>query len=147
MTSDTEIGAHPAPHAARVKLHESFFGLWGGPIAWLLQSSAGYVLASEPCFRDGIRTMAPPRALDWTWPAMIGVTTAAIVVALLSLWVSWRAFKRTEREVSGDTRDPMHAGSGRTRFLALWGMLLGGLFAVAAAMTYVAFLTLPRCAG
>lgn len=147
MTSETEFGAHPAPHADRVTLRESVFGLCGGPVAWLLQSSAGYALASEPCFREGVRAMAPPQALEWTWPAMIGVTTAAIVVALLSLWVSWRAFKRTQQEVSGDSRHLMDVGSGRTRFLALWGVLLGGLFAVAAAMTYVAFLTMPRCAG
>ena len=140
-------GTHPAPHADRVKRHEVYFGLCGGPLAWLLQSSAGYALASEPCFRDGVRAMAPPHALQWTGPAMIGVTTAAIVISLLSLWVSWRAFKRTQRAVSGDSRHLMDVGTGRERFLALWGALVGGLFAVAAAMTYVAFLILPRCAG
>jgi hypothetical protein len=147
MTSAIESGAHPAPHASRVTLHESFFGLWGGPIAWLVQSSAGYALASQPCFRNGVRAMSPPHALEWTWPAMIGLTTGAIVVSLLSLWISWRAFKWTRREAGGDSRHLMNVGAGRTRFLAVWGMLLGGSFAIAAAMTYVAFLTLPRCAG
>jgi hypothetical protein len=78
---------------------------------------------------------------------MIGVTTAAIVISLLSLWVSWRAFKRTQREMSGDSRHLMDVGTGRTPFLALWGAMVGGLFAIASAMTYVAFLMLPRCAG
>jgi hypothetical protein len=41
----------------------------------------------------------------------------------------------------------MEAGAARTRFLALWGALLGGGFALATAITGVAFVTLPRCAG
>ena len=147
MTSETEPTSHPAPQADRVKRLEVFFGLCAGPLAWLLQSSAGYALASEPCFRDGVRAIAPPQALQWTWPAMLGVTTAAIAISLLSLWVSWRAFKRTQREVSGDSRHLMDIGTGRTRFLALWGAIVGALFAIASAMTYVAFLLLPRCAG
>jgi hypothetical protein len=31
--------------------------------------------------------------------------------------------------------------------LALWGVFLGSAFALAAAITAVAFITLPRCAG
>jgi hypothetical protein len=147
MTSETESRSHPAPHAGRVKRYELFFGLCGGPLAWLLQSSAGYALASEPCFRVGVRVLTPPHSLQWTGSAMIGVTTAAVVISLLSLWVSWRAFKRTQREVSGGSRHLMHVGTERTRFLALWGAMVGGLFAIASAMTYVAFLMLPRCAG
>jgi hypothetical protein len=78
---------------------------------------------------------------------MIGLTTAAVVISLLSLWVSWRAFKRTQQEVSSDSLHLMDIGTGRTRFLALWGAMVGGLFAIASAMSYVAFLMLPRCAG
>jgi len=138
---------HPAPHANRVGLRESFFGLFGGPVAWLLQLCAGYALASDSCFREGIRTSAPPPGLEWTWPAMILITAAAVLMALLSLLVSWRAFKRTRQEAGGDSHHLAEAGSGRTRFLALWGMLLGSSFAIAAAMTAVAFFTLPRCGG
>ena len=144
MTPETESMPHPAPHAGRVKRYEIFFGLCGGPLAWLLQSSAGYALASEPCFRDGVRAMAPPQ---WTGPAMMGVTTAAVVISLLSLWVSWRAYQRTQGEVSGEPRHSIDVRTASERFLALWGALVGGLFAIAATMTYVAFLILPRCAG
>jgi heme/copper-type cytochrome/quinol oxidase subunit 4 len=35
----------------------------------------------------------------------------------------------------------------RTHFLALWGILLGSGFALAVAITAVAFATVPRCAG
>jgi len=142
-----ECDHHPAPQAGRVKLHESLFALFGGPIAWYVQLCGGYALASEPCFRGGHRTLAPIPALHWTWPAMILLMIAAVAIALVSLLVSWRAFKRTREEVRGDARQLMEAGAGRTRFLALWGMLLGGGFALAAAITGVAFMTVPRCAG
>jgi hypothetical protein len=136
-----------APQAHRVKLHEGFFGLFGGPIAWFLQFCAGYALASEPCFRGGERLAAPVPALRWTLLAMILSMAAAAAIALLSLLVSWRAYRRTKDEAPGETAHLVEAGAGRTRFLSLWGVLLGGVFAVATAMTGVAFLTLPRCAG
>jgi hypothetical protein len=136
-----------APQVYRAKLHESFFGLFAGPIAWFLQFCASYALASEPCFRGGERLAAPVPALQWTLLAMILSMAAAVVIALLSLLVSWRAYRRTKGEAPGATAHLVEAGPGRTRFLSLWGVLLGGAFAVATAMTGVAFLTLPRCAG
>jgi hypothetical protein len=136
-----------APLAHRSKLHESFFGLFGGPIAWFLQFCAGYTLASEPCFRAGERLATPVPALQWTLLAMCLSMTAGVAVALLSLIVSWRAYRRTKDEASGERAHPVETGAGRARFLSLWGVLLGSTFAVATAMTGVAFLTLPRCAG
>jgi hypothetical protein len=136
-----------ASQAQRVKLHESFFGLFGGPIAWFLQFCAGYALASEPCFRAGERLATPVPALQWTLLAMLVSMAAGIALALLSLIVSWRAYRRTKDEASGETVNLVEAGLGRTRFLSLWGVLLGSAFAAATAMTGVAFLTLPRCAG
>jgi hypothetical protein len=141
------VQQQPAPQASRVKLHESFFALFGGPLAWYVQLCVGYALASKPCFWGGDRLVAPPPALHWTWAAMILAMAAAVAVALLSLLISWRAYQRTHTKVPGDVRHLIEVGSGRTRFLALWGMLLGGAFALATTFTAVAFLTLPRCAG
>lgn len=130
-----------------MKRHESFFALFGGPLAWYLQLCAGYALASEPCFRSGGRLQAPVAALQWTWSAMLLSMAAAVAVALVSLTVSWRAYGRTKEEAPGETAHLMEAGAGRTRFLALWGVLLGSGFALATAITGVAFVTMPRCAG
>jgi len=138
---------HSAPRPQRVRLHGTFFALFGGPIAWYLQLCGGYALASDPCFRNGQRTLAPISAMYWTWPVMIGLMIAAVAIALMSLLVSWRAFNRTRGEVKGDAHQLMEVSAGRTRFLALWGMVLGGGFALAAAITAVAFMTVPRCAG
>jgi hypothetical protein len=139
--------SHPAPQAHRVGLLESLFGVLGGPLAWYLQLCAGYALASQPCFRGGVRVTAPLRTAQWTWPAMILAMLAAVAVALLALLISWRAFRRTRSEAQGGAAHLSEMGSGRTRFLALWGVLLGAAFASATAISAVAFITLPRCAG
>jgi hypothetical protein len=148
MTADSNhTSQHPAPHADRVKLHESFFGLFGGPLAWFLQLCGGYALASQPCFVNGSLARAPPASSHWTWPAMIGLMVVAVLIALASFLVSRQAFKRTREETHGDHYHLMETGAGRTRFLALWGMVMGSGFALATVLTAVAFLTLPRCAG
>jgi hypothetical protein len=144
---ETGLAEPKAGHAYRVRPRESFFALFGGPVAWFLQLCAGYALASEPCFRDGYRVAAPLPALQWTWPAMILVMALAIAISLLSLLVSWRTFKRTREDGAGDAHQSISVSEGRTRFLALWGVLLGSGFALATTFTAVAFLTLPRCAG
>jgi hypothetical protein len=148
MTANSyPLSPHPAPHANRVRLCESFFSLAGGPAAWFIQLCGGYALASQPCFVNGTRAAAPLARAHWTWPAMIILMATAIVVALGALLVSWQAFKRTRHEVQGDEHHLMETGAGRTRFLALWGIALGGGFALATAFTAVGFMTLPRCAG
>ncbi len=142
-----DLSLHPAPHAGRVKSLECLFGLVGGPLAWYLQLCAGYALASAPCFSGGSRMPAPLPALQWTWIAMLLATAAALAIALLSLLLSWRMYQRTKEEAAGGTARLLDGGAGRTRFLALWGVLLGSGFALATAITALAFVTLPRCAG
>lgn len=78
---------------------------------------------------------------------MIMLLIAGLLMALAAFAISWRAFERTRDEAGGDQRHLMEVGAGRTRFLALWGMLLGAGFAAATAITAVAFAVLPRCAG
>jgi hypothetical protein len=138
IPDDAALTHHPAPQRHRVAMFESVFGLIGAPLAWLLQLDVGYALASWPCFPKDQRGLVPVAGFAWTWPAMIIGMGAAVAIALAALGVSWRAFRATETEL---------AGGGRTRFLALWGMWLGGSFALATLLTSVAFMLLPRCAG
>jgi hypothetical protein len=130
-----------------VRVHEGLFALFGGPLAWFVQLNAGYALASQPCFLDGARVAAPTIAPDWTWPLMIALISVAVIVALGSALLSWRVYSRTEGEAQGDHRHVMEVGSGRTRFLALWGIFLGAGSAIATLLTAVGFWVLPRCAG
>jgi hypothetical protein len=144
---DQPLSHDPAPKRPAMRLHESFFALFGGPMAWFAQLNAGFALASQPCFLNGERTLVPPWAADWTWPSMIALMIIACTVALLSTLIAWRAYARTDDEAADDHCHIIEAGNGRMRFLALWGILLGAGSALATASTAVAFFVLPRCAG
>jgi hypothetical protein len=141
------LNPHPAPHRQRVTTLASLFGLVGGPLAWLIEVCAGFALASPACFSNTLRSARPPPQLAWTWPAMIGLMLMCVLVALAACAVSYRALLHTRSESPGDHEHLIEVGAGRTRFLALWGTLLGAGFAVAAAATAVAFVVIPRCAG
>ncbi len=78
---------------------------------------------------------------------MVLTTLGAFVVALLALRVSWRALGSAKSQASAEAGHSIDASSGRMRFLALWGVLLGASFALATAITGAIFIALPRCAG
>jgi hypothetical protein len=120
----------PASQRDRIP-RESFFALFAGPIAWYLQLCAGYALSGRSCA---------------AWPVMVAAMVVAASIALISLLVSWRILARTRAEAGGREPHPVQT-SERTRFLAQWGVVLGGGFAFATLMTGVAFIVLPRCAG
>jgi hypothetical protein len=135
--------ARAAPHP---RLHESFFALFGGPIAWFLHLCAGYALASEPCWRASDRVMHSPLALQWAWVGLVAATIAAVLVALGAMALSWRVHRQA-REAAVRADIDIDPAVGRAAFLSLWGVLLGGGSAVAAALTAIALHTLPGCAG
>jgi hypothetical protein len=144
---DPHLSRDPAPKRPAMRLRESFFALFGGPLAWFAQLNAGFALASQPCFFNGEHTVVPHRAADWTEPSMIASMIIACAIALLSMLISWRTYARTDHVAADDQCRMIEAGVGRTRFLALWGIFLGAGSALATASTAVAFFVLPRCAG
>lgn len=147
MTQHTALSHHPAPLRHQLSLREALFGVFGGPLAWFLQLCAGYALATFPCFPQHHRTVVPQSGYAWSFPVMVALLIAGVLVALAAFGVSWRTYVRTRDEAGGDHRHLMEVGAGRTRFLALWGMLLGAGFAIATSLTAIAFLLVPRCDG
>jgi hypothetical protein len=148
MNADhASLSHHPAPHRDQVSLFESVFGLLGGPLAWLIQVCANYTMASWPCFPQEQPNLVPQAGFAWTGSAIIDVSIAAFIISVAAFLVSRRAFNRVRDESHGDHQHLMDVGSGRTRFLALWGMIFSAAFAVGIAMDAVAYFLLPRCAG
>ena len=143
----SSLSHHPAPHRERVTLLELAFGIAGGPVAWFLEFNAGYALASWPCFPGDHPLQLPMDGYTWSWPAMIAVLVAAVVIGMAALWVSWRNWQRTRAEQPGGHGWLMEAGTGRTRFLAFWGLMFAAGFAVTSLVTGIAFIVLPRCYG
>jgi hypothetical protein len=133
--------AHPAPHRHRVGLLALCFGIVGAPLAWNIELLVGTALTGHQCFP---RYM--PRALPmWTgtWGFLLGMSIAAFVLAIAAALVAWRSWQRTSDETPGSA----HSGEGRTRFMAMSGLICSGLFLLALLFTLAAILLVPVCSG
>ncbi len=137
----------PAPHAERVGLWRIAFGITAGPVAWFIQVCAGEALATEPCFPDGQRYPMPPTSLDWSWPALVILLVLCVLLAFAAFLTSWRTYQATCAEDADRHGSLMDEGLGRTRFMALWGLLYGAGFCLVTLFTLVGYIALPRCAG
>jgi hypothetical protein len=137
----------PAPEGNRTSAGQMAFAIAAGPLAWFILVCAGEGLASEPCFPGGHRYPAPLVGLQWTWPALIALLILCGLVAFAAFALSWRMYRATRSEEGGRHSGLLDEGVGRTRFMALWGMLFSGGFFIATLFSLASYIALPRCAG
>ena len=145
---------HPAPARGRVSLSALWFGLFGAPAAWSVQTLVNYTVAAHGCY---------PRLVPLASPVtgalrgiVFGVSLAMLVVGGAATGVAWRTWRATREEHQGssgraDRHDMrtalLETGEGRTRFMALAGVLTSLTFVIVSlAHTAVVFLV-PPCAG
>jgi hypothetical protein len=132
---------HPAPHRDRVAVWETTLGLAGGPIGWIVQLAASYAIVAAPCYIGPDRQGAGQASL-WVIVLYVACLALAVVGGIVSLLV----YRRTRRETEHSEADLVEGGHGRTRFLALWGMLLGFGFAGVILLNGIALVGVPACA-
>jgi formate-dependent nitrite reductase membrane component NrfD len=134
---------HPAPHRHRVGLAALLFGLAAAPLAWNFQVLFSSSLAGYVCFPHA----APLSAPLWSgWrPVLFAVAGISIAVAVLGGLVSLRNWQRTFQERSGSAHHLLDLGEGRTRFMAMGGMLIGALFIYALLFGATALWLVPPC--
>jgi len=126
---------HPAPARGRVGAGALWFGLAGGFVAWSLMTLANLSVASHSCYPQLFPLVQP--SVPGTRGITFGISLVAIVVcvaATATSWRSWRATREEHQETTGagKAHAPEHAlletGEGRTRFMALAGVLASGTF-------------------
>lgn len=140
------LSDHPAPHRERVGTWQAAFGIFGGPLAWFVQLCVGYGLMATPCYPGPERQTTLSSEAAWTVPANIVVYLLCLALAVAAGFMALRSWRRTRGEKRGTPDQVMEAGHGRTRFLAVWGVLLGFGFAIVIAANAVALLVVPPCA-
>jgi len=145
-TPANSLSQRPGPYRGQVSLAELAFGLAAGPIAWAVELNVGFGLASWPCFPGDHRLQLPLYGYGWSFPALVAILLAATFIALVALWVSWNSLQKTRAE-SQRQAGHLDTGTGRAQFLARWGVVFSGGFALASLATGVAYLTVPRCGG
>lgn len=137
---------HPAPARGRVPLRLLWFGLAGAPLAWSAQLLAAFPLSAHACFPRLWPLTEPdigPTTLSSLLIALSIVTTAVSIFALVTAIRSWRA---TLDESRGDAHHALDVGNGRTRFMALGGILMSTIFLVATVAQGALVLLVQPCA-
>jgi len=134
---------HPAPARNEATLWSLCFSLAAPPLAWSLQSIAGYGLSSEACYPGDTPRTVPVFA--GLWELLLGINGVALVVGVVGMTIAYRNWRATRGETGGDTPHLIERGEGRTRFLAMCGLLLGAGFIVATVFTSVTLLISPLC--
>jgi len=136
---------HPAPHRSRVPLVALLFGLAAAPLAWNAQVLFSSALAGFVCYPHATPLAAP--LWSGSRPIQLAVNLAGIVIALAAGLVAWRAWRITKEERPGSIHHLLELGEGRTRFMALAGMLTSALFLIALAFGLTVLCLVPQCGG
>jgi len=134
---------HPAPQRHRVSLAALFFGLAAAPVAWNAQLLFGVALSAHACYPRDV-----PLALPiWSglWSILVAIDVAAILLAIAGGLVSFRSWRLTSEEAAGSAHHLLDRGEGRTRFLAMFGILTSVLFALGLLFATAAVFLVPLC--
>ncbi|HEY5106765.1 MAG TPA: hypothetical protein VII73_08330 [Caulobacteraceae bacterium] len=130
----SQIGPHehPSPHRDRVSPWTSLLALAAGPGAWILQLSVDFGVATSVCEQGGAPRAASPNP-GWG-PVdlfLVCFNLACLAIALAGGMTALAAWRRSRAEKPGCANAVLDVGEGRTRFLALCGMLTAAVFAIA----------------
>lgn len=139
---------HPAPHAGLVPLAALWFGLFGAPAGWAAQLITNYALNAHFCYPGDTPRASP----QFGGVRLVGLLVSAVVlvVSVAALVVAIRSWRTTRREAGRD-RSPDHhetaeIGEGRTRFMAMAGILVSGIFLFGVLMNGLPLIAMPVCA-
>lgn len=143
--SSAEQQPHPSPHRARVSPLATWFGILGAPVAWSLQEIVNVGLASYACYPHDI-PLAQPLWSHLTATTYI-VEAIALLIGVAAGATAWRNWRRTRTEKDGNAARLLGSGDGRTRFMAMVGMLTSGLFLVAIVVATLYIGGVPPCGG
>ena len=146
---------HPAPQRGNVPLWTLWFGFAGAPLGWTMQALANTALASHGCYPQIYPLRAP--VTGGLRGILFAVSVGAIGLGVAALAISWSTWRRTRGEHQANSghasRGHSHGtaaletGEGRTRFMALAGVLTSVVFLlVILAHTVAVFVVLP-CFG
>jgi hypothetical protein len=134
---------HPAPQRSRVSLVMLAIGLVGAPLAWSVQIVVGFAIAAYACYPQRMSLAAP--VLAGLKGQLAALSIAAIVLAAICTFVAWRSWSRTRGEQAGDHHALLEHGEGRTRFMAMCGLLTSAGFLIVLLFTSVVLVFVQPC--
>ena len=125
-TSRLEQGVHPSPRRDRVSPWAMWFCILGAPVAWSMQQLVNAPLFAHGCYPKDVPISTP----IWTNASSVALTVEliAIAVCVVAGLLAWRNWVRTRAEKEGTGHHLIEAGDGRSRFMAMVGLICSGLF-------------------
>lgn len=121
------------------------FGLFGAAGVWVLQTEIGEALSAQACYPHRAALAAPQWA--WLMPVLTAVSIGALLIGLAGAALAWRNW-RVARNGQPDSEPAVPDTSlGRTRFLAMAGLMLSLLFLVGLLATGFAVMLVSPCSA
>ena len=154
MAEQQRGGAHPAPARHDVSSGLLWFGLFGGPAAWTIQTLVDLAVTSHGCYPRLFPLEAP--ILSSLRAIVVTVSLAALIVCIVAALAAIRTWGQTRHEHqsssgAGEKHSPsaalLETGEGRTRFLALSGLMTSVVFTIAVLAHTVSIFIVGPCGG
>ena len=146
MAPTTHTGAPPAIPAKELlrSLVRPLFGVFGAPIAWIIQLVLNYALATYPCMPNDVPYASVPSSWSWDRPVLFAINILALLVALTAAIIATADWRRTRL---WKEHGPLKARETRIRFLAYCGLMTGWGFLLAIGFNTVDLIGVPACSG
>jgi hypothetical protein len=143
--SGASKGVHPSPHRERVGAWAMWFGILGAPVAWSVQQLINAPLFAHGCYPKDVPLAAP----IWGNAGSVGlvVEVVAVVLCVAAGLVALRNWRRTREEKEGSGHHLMESGDGRSRFMAMVGIICSGLFLLAVVVATAFLVLVQPCNG
>ena len=120
---------HPSPLRGRVGRWAIWFAILAAPLAWSINLLVNVPIAAHGCFPQDTPLSLP------LWSNMHGVVgiimLIAIAISVAAGAIAWRNWHIVRSEHEGRSQHLLESGDGRTRFMAMTGMLCSALFLLA----------------
>jgi hypothetical protein len=132
--------SHPSPLRDRVSPWLLSTALFAAPTAWFVQLNISVLLGTRRC--SGLLEDAASSSVTG---GLVAVGLAALLIVLVALWAAARSWKLSRSEVGGGHHIALTSGHGRTRFLALAGLIGNSMFLIAVGFSLIIPLLVVSC--
>jgi hypothetical protein len=120
-------------------------GLFGAPIAWIVQFFVVEPLASQACYPHQAPLSAP--LLPGLSLLLAAVSIVLLMIAIVCGFVAWRSWQRATSQDQLKSFSPDNFGSGRTRFLLKLSMMSSLMFITAISFNVLALALVSPCSS
>ena len=103
------------------------------------------VWLATPAIRTTCRS--PRRSGRISAPSRSRVEAVAVVIGIAAGLVAFANWRRSRDEKPGDAHQLLGSGDGRTRFMAMAGMMTSLLFLIGIALAALNLVAVPPCGG